>query len=148
MKKVVRLTESDLVRIVNRVLLHENMTTSNCDGEEYTSDLCSPGNPGETNEKVWNISIEISNACECFDDSSLSDWDEIGFANALSKISDRKTFYDVVSVVSCFMRSANMDGRLSEKVSKSPLTQLTKIMMGNFDGAEKQRVTSIIKRFA
>ena len=148
MRKVVRLTESDLVRIVKRVMIHENMTKSNCDGEEYMSDLCSPGNPGETNPKVWNIAVEISNACKCFDNSSLSDWDEVRFATALSKITDRKTFYDVVSVVSCFMRSANKDGRLSEKVSNSALTQLTKIMMGNFDGAEKQRVLSIIKRFA
>jgi hypothetical protein len=151
MKKVIRLTESDLTRIVKRVIKESSKRlikeSTSCRGEVYSSDICAPNDPGETPDIVYNIADQIADACSCFDNSVLTDWDEESFAGAISQIKDKKTFSDVQLVVSCYMMGAKQTGTFSGQVSNKPLQQLTGIMMDSWEGDLKQKVISILNKF-
>ena len=151
MKKVIRLTESDLTRIVKRVIKESNRRlikeSTSCEGEVYHSDLCSPGDPGETADIVYDIASQIADACSCFDNSFLTDWDEESFASAISQIRDQKTFADVQSVVGCYMSGAKKMGNFSGQIGNKPLQQLAGLMMDSWEGGLKNQVLGVLNRF-
>ena len=97
MKKVIRLTESDLVKIVKRVISEQSssvntMILDEC-GEKF-------GYPIVEGQITSNKFIDrLTNACYWFD-SALGDWNEEGIVNAL-KIATPKTYSDGQKILQC-----------------------------------------------
>ena len=133
MKKVIRLTERDLTRIV-RLVIKEEMG-SGCEGELFESDICVGADAGMEDQNSINIANQIAKACDCFSNSSFSDWDEIAFVSAIEKIKDKKTFNNVNSIVYCYN---NGKGDLKSLVNK---------MMDSWESDLKSRAVRVFLKF-
>jgi hypothetical protein len=98
MKKIIRLTESDLVRLVKRVI-KEQETNTDSEGNEWVRDIniCLSQSPSDIREILKGL-YEMTNG---FNASKLSNWDEEGITNSLLKIRDKRQYNQVNKSMYC-----------------------------------------------
>lgn len=101
--KVINLTESDLKRIVKKVL-NEEIIYSNCEGEVFNSDICGSMEERPISEKGLNIVNKITKDCACF--NTISDWNEESVKRELEKIDSKKEYDEISSLLFCYMKGA------------------------------------------
>ena len=156
MKKVIRLTERDLTRIVRRVIKEEN--GSGCSGEEFERDgyngtpMCFGAEVGMEDQNSINIANQIAKACDCFSNSSFSDWDEIAFVSAIEKIKDKNTFNNVNTIINCYMtgngsRVNPFSSIERKKHGKADLESLANKMMDSWESDLKSRAVRVFLKF-
>ena len=147
MKKVIRLTERDLTRIV-RLVIKEEMG-SGCTGEEFESNMCVGADAGMEDKNAINIANQIAKACDCFSNSSFSDWDEIAFVSAIEKIKDKKTFNNVNSVIHCYRNEGWIVRPYMERGDawRTELESLSKKMMDSWESDLKSRAVRVFSKF-
>ena len=159
MKKVIRLTERDLTRIV-RLVIKEEMG-SGCEGKEIGKyivpcgqatydDWLEDDDPNKVEDKnAINIANQIAKACDCFSNSSFSDWDEIAFVSAIEKIKDKKTFNNVNSVIHCYRNEGWIVRPYMERGDawRTELESLSKKMMDSWESELKSRAVRVFSKF-
>ena len=162
MKKVIRLTERDLTRIV-RLVIKEEMG-SGCEGKEIGKyivpcgqatydDWLEDDDPNKVEDKnAINIANQIAKACDCFSNSSFSDWDEIAFVSAIEKIKDKNTFNNVNTIIYCYMKGngsrVNPFSSIERKMhGKADLESLANKMMDSWESGLKSRAVRVFSKF-
>jgi hypothetical protein len=144
MKRIVRLTERDLTRLVKRVIKEE--MGSGCKYPErcVVEIRDEDGTKRDRkDENSINIANQIAKACDCFSNSYFSNWDEIAFVSTIEKIKDKKTFDTVNGIVSCwYFEAANI-----QTGEHTDLKYLANKMMGSWESDLKSRASRVFSKF-
>lgn len=98
MKKVIRLTESDLMRIVKRVIKEQSNWTFGSEKIEYSNESCYRNTP--SNYKP--IIKMIDQATNGFDEDLLSNWDEDKLRDAILMIKSAQDYRAINKLLICF----------------------------------------------
>ena len=145
MKKVIRLTESDLIQLVKRVI-KEQSSGSSCTSEypeAFGSDLCVGEDSGMTDRNSIDTAFKIAEACGCLSpDNEYMNWDEIKFADAVGKIRDRQTFQNVNAILGCL---SSVQG--FKTIGEKPIQKLSSMMMDSWEDDLKTKVSMVVKKF-
>ena len=97
MKKIIRLTESDIVRIVKRVISED----SEFDGVMYSAEECYKKLPSQY-KRIINM---FDKATQGFDEGLFVDWDEDMLRNAILSIKTPQEYKAVNKQLECFALS-------------------------------------------
>jgi hypothetical protein len=101
MKKIIKLTESDLVRILRRVISED----SKFDGVVYSSEECYKKVPSQY-KQIINM---FDKATQGFDDGVFTNWDENMLKNAILSIKSPQEYKAVNKQLECFVLSQAHD---------------------------------------
>lgn len=99
MKKVIRLTEKDLTRIVKRIIKEESSTSSGLK-------TCLSKTSSELNVIVYGL----FNATNKLNFNLFSNWDEETIADSLVKIKNKQQYTQLNKLLSCAYDTVAMDG--------------------------------------
>lgn len=97
MKKIIKLTESDLVRILRRVISED----SKFDGVVYSSEECYKKVPSQY-KQIINM---FDKATQGFDDGVFTNWDENMLKNAILSIKSPQEYKGINKQLECFALS-------------------------------------------
>ena len=100
MKKIIRLTENDLARIVRRVIKEQED-----DGVTYSPEECYKKLPSQY-KQIINM---FDKATQGFDDGVFTDWDENMLKNAILSIKSSQEYKAVNKQLECFVLSQSHD---------------------------------------
>jgi hypothetical protein len=133
--KIIRLTESDITKIVKRVLLESGQ--KDC--------LSSYDIKKNANQNSKNIANKILSSCNCADESLFSNWDENEFSAAVQSIRDKKTYDEVYTLLDNFIDLKIGQGWYAYE--GNPILYLSNQMMDSWEGGQKNKILSVVKKF-
>lgn len=145
MKKIIRLTESDLVRLIKRVIKEETKSDCSSTGnpEVFESDMCTEG----FSEMSRNIAFGVANACSCLVGGVsyyIQNWDENKLLDQLSKINSESLYNEVNEILACIMDAQGWKNIYNDN-EPYPLVKIVSLISTSPD--LKSKMSKILKRF-
>lgn len=151
MKKIIRLSESDLVKLVRRVVKESAVGTSSMDRIQMVFDCtglqtAGAGWTAQVSEIASQMPIlsELMASTDDLNMGSFVDWDEKGILNVLRNLGSNKAeFTKIQKVLACYMKKMNVpmeqNNPLMTLARKAFQTKIGGMKMTDFMGGDDVR---------